>query len=272
MSNLTQRILTALVGAPILAGAAYLGDWYFAGVVAALAVASQHEVYGLHRAAGIRPLHVSGLMVGAVLALRGVWVPALPLALGGAVLLTARSTFAEREQPLLAFSSTLAGLVYPVAFLSFLTDIRQARGPQVDDLGGFLLVVTLFLLIWATDIMAYVTGRTLGKHPLAPSISPKKTWEGAVGGAVGAVLVAVGLRLTLVPFLSWIDVIALALICGVFSQVGDLAESRMKRAVNIKDSGRWLPGHGGFLDRFDAMILAAPAFYLYLRFGTALYG
>ncbi|HMB91293.1 MAG TPA: phosphatidate cytidylyltransferase, partial [Rhodothermales bacterium] len=118
---------------------------------------------------------------------------------------------------------------------------------------------------------AYYTGKSIGKTPLAPSISPKKTWEGAIGGGIGAVLAAVVLKLTLLGFLAWPHVIVMALICGVVSQVGDLMESRIKRSVGAKDSGTLLPGHGGMLDRFDAMILAVPLVFLYLRYGAGLF-
>ncbi|MDX1546847.1 MAG: phosphatidate cytidylyltransferase, partial [Rhodothermales bacterium] len=143
-------------------------------------------------------------------------------------------------------------------------------GALVDD-AAFALTLTVFLLIWATDTFAYYVGKNLGRHKLAPLISPKKTWEGAVGGAVGALLVAVVLKLTLLAFLAWPHVVAMALICGIVSQIGDLAESRLKRSVGAKDSGTLLPGHGGLLDRFDALLLAVPLVYLYLAYVARLF-
>ena len=99
---------------------------------------------------------------------------------------------------------------------------------------------------------------------MAPELSPKKTWEGAVGGAMGAVLVAIALRVTILGALPWIHLVVIAVICGVVSQIGDLAESKIKRSVGAKDSGTLLPGHGGMLDRLDALILAAPLVFAYL--------
>ncbi len=266
MSNALLRILTAVVGAPLLLGLVYLGGWYFGVLVLVLGLLEQYEVYGLMEQAGVRPWKVAGLLLGVLLALRALVPFALPLALVGLLGVLAWSPFSKGEQPLSSLGGTVLGALYPTALLAFLTDLRLAQGPTVGDNEAFFLTSTVFLLIWATDILAYYTGKALGKHKLAPTISPKKTWEGAIGGALGAVAVAVVLKLTLIAFLAWPHVIALALICGVISQVGDLAESRFKRSVGVKDSGTILPGHGGVLDRFDAMVLAVPLAYLYLAY------
>ena len=266
MSNALLRILTAVIGAPLLLGLAYLGRWYFGVLVLVLGLLAQYEVYGMMEQGGARPWKEAGLILGALLALRALVPFVIPLAVAGVLALLVWSTFAKTEKPLADLSSTVLGALYPTALLAFLTDLRLARGPAVGDLEAFYLTLSVLLLIWATDILAYYTGKAIGKHKLAPAISPKKTWEGSVGGAVGAVLAAVGLKLTLIGFLDWPHIVALALICGVVSQVGDLAESRFKRSVGVKDSGTILPGHGGLLDRFDAALLAVPLAYLYLAY------
>lgn len=265
LSNLTQRILTAVIGVPLIVGITYLGSWYFGVLVIILCVGAQAEFYAFLKAAGVQPRR-AGLVIGAVLSAHALTPWAVPLAALLMLCFIAWSAFTSAEQPLLSLAGTLAGVIYPTALLSMLINLRLARGPEVGSWEAFLITVTVFVLVWATDIMAYVVGKSIGKHPLAPLISPKKTWEGAIGGAVGAVLAAAVLKLLLLPFLAWPHVIVLALLCGVFSQLGDLAESRMKRSVGVKDSGTFLPGHGGFLDRFDALILAAPSVYLYLQF------
>lgn len=272
VSNALLRVLTAVVGVPLLLGAAYLGGWYFGVLVLALGLLAQHEVYGLMERAAVRPWKAVGLLLGALLALRALVPFALPLALVGGLGVLAWSPFSRAEQPLLSLGATVLGVLYPTALLAFLTDLRLARGPAVGDLEAFFLTLMVFLLVWATDILAYYTGKAIGKHKLAPAISPKKTWEGSVGGALGAVGAAVALKLTLVAFLAWPHVLALALLCGVVSQLGDLAESRFKRAAGVKDSGTILPGHGGLLDRFDAMLLAGPLAYLYLAYVARLFG
>jgi len=264
MSNALLRILTAVVGAPLLLGLAYLGGWYFGGLVLLLGLWAQHELYEMMGQAGLQPWQGFGLLLGAGLGMHPLVPEALPLALAILLVGLAWSPFARSEKPLHSLGATVLGALYPTALLAFLTALRVARGPEVGDVEAFYLTLTVFVLVWATDILAYYTGKSLGRHKLAPSVSPKKTWEGSIGGALGALLAAVGLKLTLLPFLAWPHLVAVALCCGIVSQLGDLAESRFKRSVGVKDSGTLLPGHGGVLDRFDAMILAAPLVYLYL--------
>ncbi|MDX1741775.1 MAG: CDP-archaeol synthase, partial [Rhodothermales bacterium] len=131
---------------------------------------------------------------------------------------------------------------------------------------AFWLTITVFALVWASDTTAYYVGKAIGRHPLAPSISPKKTWEGSIGGAIGSVVVALILWKMDLVSLRWFDFVVLGLICGSLAQLGDLAESRLKRVAGVKDSGTILPGHGGLLDRLDAMIVAVPLAYMYLAF------
>jgi phosphatidate cytidylyltransferase len=134
--------------------------------------------------------------------------------------------------------------------------------------GAFILLF-LFVLIWSADIVAYFVGKKWGKHKLLPEVSPGKTWEGVLGGLVAAMLVALsvlwGFKL---PSAEWPWAIALSFTTIIFSVVGDLFESMLKRNVNLKDSGQWLPGHGGLLDRVDSLTAAAPVFTL----GTLLMG
>lgn len=272
MSNTTVRILTALVGIPLVLGVTYLGGWPFGLLVLAAALVAQHEYYGLMAAGGLHPARTAGLLLGALVALRAFWAPALPLTAAGILLLIAATPFQrEGETAPASLAATVFGIFYPTAFLTALVDLRLGEGLFLEDTQAFLLTLAVFLLIWSTDTFAYFVGRAVGRRPLAPRVSPKKTWEGTVGGAVGALVVAVVLRLTLLDFLAWPHVLVVAFICGIVSQLGDLAESKMKRAVGVKDSGTLLPGHGGLLDRFDAMILAAPLVYLYLAYGAVLF-
>jgi len=127
-------------------------------------------------------------------------------------------------------------------------------------------------LIWVTDTGAYYTGKSIGKHKFAPSISPNKTWEGTIGGLVAAILAAVAFKLFILAFLTWTDVFALALLGGFWGQLGDLLESAVKRSADVKDSGSLLPGHGGVMDRFDSLIFTAPMYYLYLVHISGLIG
>jgi phosphatidate cytidylyltransferase len=119
-------------------------------------------------------------------------------------------------------------------------------------------VLFLFLVVWASDIGAYMAGRALGGPKLWPAVSPNKTWSGAAGGLLAAILVALGTALVFTPGASTVAVVAVAALLGVASQAGDLLESAIKRHFDVKDSSRLIPGHGGLLDRLDGVLAAAP--------------
>lgn len=239
----------------------------------AAALGAQYELYGLMRLGGIQPQRILGMILGGLLALHASLDWALPLAIALVLLMLAADPLRHKDQqPLASLAATLFGAVYPAAFLGFVGDLRLRQGGLVGDVEAFYVTLAVFLLVWSTDTFAYFAGRSFGRHPLAPRVSPKKTWEGAVGGAAGAIVVAVMLKLTLLEYVfSWADTIVVALICGIVSQLGDLAESKLKRSVGAKDSGNILPGHGGLLDRLDALILAAPLVYLYLAYVADIY-
>jgi phosphatidate cytidylyltransferase len=159
--------------------------------------------------------------------------------------------------------STLFAGIYAPLGLFMIVMIRET-GSDVD---GFWLTLTLLLMIWGNDVFAYFGGRKFGKRPLAPKISPKKTWEGFWSGFLGA---TTGLLITyfiagLYP-VTLLQALPLVLIVSVMGPLGDLTASRIKRIAGVKDSSAMLPGHGGFFDRFDSLILTAPFFWLYLNF------
>lgn len=153
------------------------------------------------------------------------------------------------------------GLFYIVLPFSLLYPIINYDG----DSNRYLIVLIL-LLVWSNDTFAYLVGSAIGKHKLFESISPKKTWEGAIGGAVCTMGLGYFLPTWLPISLTAIDTIIIALIVSVFGSYGDLFESTLKRAANVKDSGNILPGHGGFLDRFDAFIFVLPFISFYIFF------
>jgi phosphatidate cytidylyltransferase len=150
------------------------------------------------------------------------------------------------------------GLLYIVGFLSFLPEIHSFPD-------GHVLLAGLVVMIWASDIAAYYGGHTLGRHKLASVISPGKTLEGSICGVLGSIAVASVIHAKWLPWIDLPKLIALGFLTSVISQLGDLFESLLKRVVGVKDSGFLLPGHGGFLDRFDSLILAAPFYYLMLK-------
>lgn len=273
MKNSTIRVLTALVGVPLVLGSVYVGGWVMGVLVALIAVGAQDEVYRLAGAGEVRPHRWVGLALGALVALRALWPPLLDVALAGAVVYACALPFvADRAHLPAVFGTTLGGILYPTALLTTLTALRLEAGAVLPQAEVFWLTMAVFVVVWASDTLAYYTGRAFGKHPLAPRVSPKKTVEGALGGLVGAFAGVALLKVLALPSLAWPHVAVLALLGGAVSPLGDLAESRLKRSVGVKDSGTILPGHGGLLDRFDALIVAAPLAYLYLRWALELGG
>jgi phosphatidate cytidylyltransferase len=266
VTEATQRIITSVIAAPVAVGLAYLGGWAFGGLVLLIALAAQYELYAMADAVGAPAHRVLGALLGGVLATAALWSGAGTVAVVLVIGLAVGSPFLfEREHLIPGLAATLLGAAFPAGLIGFLAALREARGPEVGSLEAFYLVLTTFLLVWATDIFAYYTGKSIGRRALAPTISPNKTWEGTLGGAAAAGVIAIGCKWALLPVLSWIDVVALAVIGGGISQLGDLAESAMKRSSNVKDSSSLIPGHGGVFDRFDSMTIAAPLIYLYLR-------
>lgn len=151
----------------------------------------------------------------------------------------------------------LFGAFYLGAMLSHLVLLRALE----QGAGAVLFVMTV---TWMVDSAAYFGGRRFGRHPLAPLISPKKTVEGAVAGLAGGIVTAFVVRLWWLPELTWAESLGAGLLLGCAGQLGDLAESMFKRRAGVKDSGGWIPGHGGLLDKVDSLVFTAPTFYYYL--------
>lgn len=164
-------------------------------------------------------------------------------------------------------SSFLLGLVYVAVFFSFLILIREYfQNIGLDyKLGGFW-VIFLFLSLWLSDTLAFFIGAPLGKHKILPMISPKKSWEGSLGGIVGAILSAFLAKSIFLKDVSIHHLLILSILASVFGQAGDFVESSFKRSANLKDSSNIIPGHGGILDRFDSLLFSAPLVYFYLKF------
>ncbi len=171
--------------------------------------------------------------------------------------------FSKHKNPFDIISRTLSGIIYvsiPFASLNFFFNPSFIPGNTNPN-----ILLGFFLILWTYDSFAYLSGVSFGKHKLFERISPKKTWEGSLGGFVFGMGVSWVLSgyFTDLNLIHWLSV---GLITIVFGTFGDLAESMIKRSMNVKDSGKLLPGHGGLLDRFDAALLAAPAVFVYLVF------
>ena len=178
----------------------------------------------------------------------------------GAVAVNAEVLF-TRKFKLLAHS--LLGFVYISISLGCLIDIGNCIVYCEDQRPTVEYVLVIIASIWINDTMAYIVGSLIGKTPLS-KISPKKTWEGTIGGAILAMIVVPLLVYFLNPFIRWDICLGIAAIASIFGTLGDLFESKLKRLAGVKDSGSMMPGHGGFLDRFDSLLLATPIVWLYL--------
>ncbi len=167
------------------------------------------------------------------------------------------------ETVLGSVASTTSGVLYIGLLLGYVIAIRL-----IDGAGrrSAQLLSLFFLVVWSGDTGAYCVGRLWGKHPLSPNVSPGKTVEGAVGGLLISVLGGVAARLWFFPELEWGHVVALSLTMGGVAILGDLCESMLKRAANLKDSASILPGHGGMLDRLDSLVFNAPIVYYYYQY------
>ena len=265
-----KRVLTALVLAPLVLALVFLGPmWLITLVVAAVAMLAAWEFLALTEARGAKPPRVLTLgMIGMLFAGNYQW-PEDTLTIFGlfCVVLLLYCTFRSPVDRALAdATSSVFALFYLGLTLIPLPMLRaQSNGPS--------LLAFLFLTVWAGDTVAMYAGRMFGKRKMAPNLSPNKTWVGAVGSVVGAVAVA-GILLGLSSYLAQLNSVklsfadapvwywlVLAVVVNVAAQVGDLAESALKRSAGVKDSGTLLPGHGGILDRIDALLLAAPVLW-----------
>lgn len=265
-----KRILTALVLIPLVLLLVFLGPgWLFTLATAGVAMMAAWEFLSLTEQEGARPPRIAVLLAIFVLFWGAYkWPGQLPAIMGIlSLVLLAYCTFRSSiELVMVDAMSSIFCLFYTGFTLMALPALREAsNGPS--------LVAFLLCAVWAGDIVALYVGRALGRHKLAPTLSPNKTWEGAVGSLAGSLLVT-GCLLGLAAFLSskWNVVtlsfpeaawywLLLAAVVNVAAQVGDLAESALKRSAGVKDSGTLLPGHGGILDRVDALLLAAPVLW-----------
>jgi phosphatidate cytidylyltransferase len=267
-----KRVLTALILIPLVLLLIFLGPrWLVALAVAAVAAMAAWEFLGLARSSGANPPRVAVLVAIATLfAANFAWDQrdqiAAILGILSLALLVYCTFFRPVEQMLADASTSIFCLFYVGMTLVTLPALREeSNGPS--------LVAFLLCVVWAGDIAALYIGRAWGRHKMAPSLSPNKTWEGALGSLAGSLLAA-GVLLGLAHLFAtqwdkvWLSYpedlwywLGLAVLVNVAAQVGDLAESALKRSAGVKDSGSLLPGHGGVLDRIDALLLAAPVLW-----------
>jgi phosphatidate cytidylyltransferase len=246
----------------------YWNKFAFAGIFMVFAVIGLMEFYRMAANETVKPQKVSGIISGALIYIAialfahnlvdyRVFFILLPVF----CFIIISELYRNKEHPFTNIAMTLFGICYvafPLAALNFFFSPFLLRGESNPG-----LLLSFFIILWTSDTMAYLSGRTFGKHHLFERISPKKTWEGSIGGAIFGVAAAWIISLFL-PEFPLIPLIIISIIIIVFGTLGDLAESMLKRSAGVKDSGTIMPGHGGVLDRFDGVLLAAPAVLFYL--------
>lgn len=264
--SLVQRLAVAAVGIPLVVGAVLIGRWVFAGLVAVVAGIAAWEYGRLMQRRGVLP-QWSLLVGGAVAQNLLTFAFGSPLVALGVVGLSivllawGMALWWWRGSPLLNTAATVAGVCYVGGLLSAVIPLQWVKG-GIEVPGG--MVLPLLAAVWVGDTAAYAVGRRWGRYPLAPRVSPKKTWEGTVACFIGTALAFWGLLQWWMPVFPGGEALALGVLLGVVGQVGDLAESQLKRDVAVKDSSALLPGHGGMLDRIDSLLFAAPCLYAWL--------
>jgi phosphatidate cytidylyltransferase len=267
MSPLFSRLLVVVVLLPVVIGLVYLGGWWLFALALVGGLLALHELYAMARE--LRPLVLGGYL-GYIVTLLALQLGGIQWMLGG---LLATFVFAfvvyglggVRQSATQSFGVTLLGVAWVGGGIGCLLLIRDI--PEF----GFWAVMAVLFTVFAADTGAFFVGRAFGRHRLAPAISPKKSWEGLVGGLVAAVGMAfVILYKDRDEFLTIPQSLVLGLVIAIAAVLGDLFESAIKRDLDVKDSGNLLGGHGGVLDRLDSLLWAGPAAYFtILAFGNA---
>lgn len=276
--ELRNRILVAALGIPLALSAVHFGGWILAAVLSFVAAVAAREFYSLTSDPAGRPFRWLGIPASVLLVVLAALEPdfrrwadhAFVLLLLLGLVSYGAAIFDKRVQrALVSAASTVAGALYTggtLAFGIFIRSLPEVRGTfPAQPAEGFTLLLLPVLVTWAGDTCAYFAGRRFGRRRLAPRISPGKTVEGGIAGLLGAVATGFALGFLLDGSRNFPIEPAVAaligLLLGIAGQFGDLAESRLKREAGVKDSGDILPGHGGMLDRFDALFLAIPLAY-----------
>ncbi|MGQ0765447.1 MAG: phosphatidate cytidylyltransferase [Gemmatimonadota bacterium] len=276
MSELSRRVLVAVIAVPVVIGAIWGGGWWLVALLSLVGGVGAWELFRIAAAGGVRPLTAAGVLTAAAIPVYvrlvhdsllrepGTIAAVALLALLGGTLWT----HGVAGRPLLAMSVTLFGVVYAGGLLSFGYLLRHHRF-AVDAAAGTALLLYPVIVTWASDTAAYFVGRRFGRSRLMPSVSPGKTVAGAVGAMVGAAAVSILWNNSVLPGQAQLamniwSAAAFGVVISGAAQIGDLVESMFKREAGVKDSSNVLPGHGGILDRLDALYFTIPVAYLLL--------
>lgn len=266
-SNLTQRLITAIAGSAVVIAAVMYSPWTYFAIFALMTLLTLREFYLLSGLDGMAPQKTFGILVGVLIFSASFFIEFRHISYRYYFLIVPLMSFVymiklykkNEQKPFTNIAFTFLGLFYvavPFALLNIAVFENGTYNPQI--------MLGCLLILWANDTGAYFAGSKFGRTKLFERISPKKSWEGAFGGAALALGFAylLGLYLTSLANWEWLCIAVIIIVCGDY---GDLVESHLKRSIQIKDSGNVLPGHGGFLDRFDGLLISAPFIVAFLE-------
>jgi phosphatidate cytidylyltransferase len=271
LKEFPKRSISGLLFATVLLGALVLGPWSFALLFGLFSVFILREFYQLSKSAGVSPQKKVGLAIGGLIFLttflyaKGIIsINMLGVYLALLFVVPAFELYRSRKNSMENIAVTLFGILYITFSFSLFNFLVFPDFPTSNEYNPTLLVF-LFILIWAYDSGAYLFGITFGKHRLFERISPKKSWEGFFGGWFLAIFLAYAMH-RLFPYYGLAFMLLMATTVTITGTFGDLVESMIKRNLGLKDSGKFMPGHGGLLDRFDSILFASPFVYLVVQF------
>ena len=271
MKNLLQRALTGILFVAVIVAAIFVHPLLFAGVFSIVVGFLIHEFYSMSKYEGALWQRCLGIFGGMYLfassclyagSYAGYWIY-LPYIIIVMVLLIA-GLYVRTTNPVIHWGLILFGQCYCAGMLSLLCFIPYMMSPVYNPWP----VLMIFIFIWLNDTGAYLIGSWIGKHRLFPRISPLKSWEGFFGGLMVVIISSLAFSRFSMLEMDWYYLLAFAVITVVSATWGDLTESLIKRTYGVKDSGNILPGHGGVFDRFDSLILAAPAVFVFFKIIT----
>ncbi|MCK5169937.1 MAG: phosphatidate cytidylyltransferase [Bacteroidales bacterium] len=267
MNNLVQRTITGIIILLAVIGAITFGKISFFILFELIIIGAMYEFYTLAEKKKFNPLKVYGIVIGTTVFAANyffvndlinvqVFLAIIPIIISVFII----ELYRKSEYVFLNIGFTLLGVLYIAIPFSFAIYIVFSDEINYNS----HLLLGFFFLTWAFDTLAYVFGVSFGKHSLFERISPKKSWEGFIGGTISSIGMAylISLLFPELPFIHWA---IMSVMISVFGTYGDLVESSFKRNIEEKDSGNLLPGHGGILDRFDAVLFTLPIFYVYLQ-------
>ena len=269
-SNLVLRIASGIVLFPLAVWLTWLGGLPFAALAGAAAAVGAGELIAMFGALGVA--EIFGIVVAAATPVAAqlvdgpqLWPAWGSAALAGAVVVLL-SAFLFRREPVETIPPRIATVTFSWLYIGLL--LSTLVGLRRVDGHGASWVVLAFVVTWANDTFAYFAGRAFGRHRMLERISPKKTWEGFAGGAVGSIVGALVCRWILpgLDLLTALEAVVIGAGAAVLGPLGDFCESMVKRAAGVKDSGKLIPGHGGLLDRIDALLFVAPWIYVWAAY------